>query len=154
MARLERAAGRDAREAKFGYHSGDGSLLPSGHDAWTAGEEPAVYDEFQGMLDDAKAREPGLRCTNASKTHERPAQGDGATVPVCCQSPLAELDLPEKLELQIDLEFDEAAGGEEIERKGKLKTSEHASKQRSASRSGRRSLPGTSSSIASGGSRR
>jgi hypothetical protein len=34
---------------------GDVSLLPSGHDAWTVGEEPAVVVDFQGMLDYAKA---------------------------------------------------------------------------------------------------
>ena len=34
---------------------GDVSLLPSGHDAWTIGNEPAVVVDFQGMLDYAKA---------------------------------------------------------------------------------------------------
>jgi hypothetical protein len=33
---------------------GDVSLLPSGHDAWTVGNEPAVVVDFQGMLDYAK----------------------------------------------------------------------------------------------------
>lgn len=35
---------------------GDVSLLPSGHDAWTVGDEPAVVVDFQGMLDYAKPR--------------------------------------------------------------------------------------------------
>lgn len=30
---------------------GDVSLLPSGHDAWVVGDEPAVVVDFQGMLD-------------------------------------------------------------------------------------------------------
>ncbi len=36
---------------------GDISLLPSGHDAWTVGDEPAVVVDFQGMADYAKAKE-------------------------------------------------------------------------------------------------
>jgi len=35
---------------------GDVSLLPSGHDAWVVGNEPAVVVDFQGMLDYAKSR--------------------------------------------------------------------------------------------------
>jgi hypothetical protein len=35
---------------------GDVSLLPSGHDAWTVGDEPAIVVDFQGMLDYAMAR--------------------------------------------------------------------------------------------------
>jgi len=34
---------------------GDVSLLPSGHDAWVVGSEPAVVVDFQGMLDYARA---------------------------------------------------------------------------------------------------
>jgi len=34
---------------------GDVSLLPSGHDAWTVGDQPAVVVDFQGMLDYAKS---------------------------------------------------------------------------------------------------
>ena len=34
---------------------GDVSLLPSGHDAWVIGNEPAVVVDFQGMIDYAKA---------------------------------------------------------------------------------------------------
>ena len=34
---------------------GDVSLLPSGHDAWTVGNEPAVVVDFQGMLDYARS---------------------------------------------------------------------------------------------------
>jgi hypothetical protein len=30
------------------------SLLPSGHDAWVVGNEPAVVIDFQGMVDYAK----------------------------------------------------------------------------------------------------
>ena len=33
---------------------GDVSLLPSGHDAWTVGNEPAIVVDFQGMIDFAK----------------------------------------------------------------------------------------------------
>jgi len=33
---------------------GDVSLLPSGHDAWVVGNEPAVIVDFQGMIDFAK----------------------------------------------------------------------------------------------------
>lgn len=35
---------------------GDISLLPSGHDAWVVGNEPAVVIDFQGMLDYAKSK--------------------------------------------------------------------------------------------------
>lgn len=41
---------------EFDCRPGDVSLLPSGHDAWTVGAEPAVVVDFQGMLDYAKAR--------------------------------------------------------------------------------------------------
>ncbi len=34
--------------------AGDVSLLPSGHDAWVVGNEPAVVVDFQGMLDYAR----------------------------------------------------------------------------------------------------
>ena len=37
-------------------HPGDVSLLPSGHDAWVVGEEPAVVVDFQGMIDYAKSK--------------------------------------------------------------------------------------------------
>jgi hypothetical protein len=37
-------------------HPGDVSLLPSGHDAWVVGEEPAVVVDFQGMIDYAKLK--------------------------------------------------------------------------------------------------
>ena len=35
--------------------AGDVALLPSGHDAWVVGNEPAVVVDFQGMVDYAKA---------------------------------------------------------------------------------------------------
>ena len=35
---------------------GDVSLLPSGHDAWVVGNEPAVVVDFQGMIDYAKSQ--------------------------------------------------------------------------------------------------
>lgn len=41
--------------AEFDCKPGDVSLLPSGHDAWVVGEEPAVVIDFQGMVDYAKA---------------------------------------------------------------------------------------------------
>lgn len=37
--------------AEFDCRPGDVSLLPSGHDAWTVGNEPAVVVDFQGMVD-------------------------------------------------------------------------------------------------------
>jgi uncharacterized protein YjlB len=37
-------------------HPGDVSLLPSGHDAWVVGNEPAVVVDFQGMVDYAGAQ--------------------------------------------------------------------------------------------------
>ena len=37
-------------------HPGDVSLLPSGHDAWVIGNEPAVVVDFQGMIDYAKSK--------------------------------------------------------------------------------------------------
>jgi hypothetical protein len=39
---------------EFDCKPGDVSLLPSGHDAWVIGDEPAVVVDFQGMLDYAK----------------------------------------------------------------------------------------------------
>jgi mannose-6-phosphate isomerase-like protein (cupin superfamily) len=36
--------------------AGDVSLLPSGHDAWVVGNEPAVVVDFQGMIDYAKGK--------------------------------------------------------------------------------------------------
>jgi hypothetical protein len=39
---------------EFDCWPGDVSLLPSGHDAWTVGDEPAVVIDFQGMIDYAK----------------------------------------------------------------------------------------------------
>jgi hypothetical protein len=41
--------------AEFDCKPGDVSLLPSGHDAWVIGDEPAVVVDFQGMLDYAAA---------------------------------------------------------------------------------------------------
>jgi hypothetical protein len=42
--------------SEFDCGPGDVSLLPSGHDAWTVGDEPAVVVDFQGMLDYARSR--------------------------------------------------------------------------------------------------
>lgn len=42
--------------SEFDCRAGDVSLLPMGHDAWVAGDEPAVVVDFQGMLDYARAR--------------------------------------------------------------------------------------------------
>jgi hypothetical protein len=36
---------------EFDCKPGDVSLLPSGHDAWTVGDKPAVVVDFQGMVD-------------------------------------------------------------------------------------------------------
>ncbi len=41
---------------QFECRPGDVSLLPSGHDAWVVGKEPAVVIDFQGMLDYARSR--------------------------------------------------------------------------------------------------
>lgn len=41
---------------EFECHPGDVSLLPSGHDAWVVGDEPAVVVDFQGMVDYARTR--------------------------------------------------------------------------------------------------
>jgi hypothetical protein len=41
---------------EFDCRPGDVSLLPSGHDAWVVGDEPAVVVDFQGMIDYAKSR--------------------------------------------------------------------------------------------------
>ena len=40
---------------EYECRAGDVSLLPSGHDAWTVGNEPAVVVDFQGMIDYAKS---------------------------------------------------------------------------------------------------
>ena len=40
--------------SEFDCKPGDVSLLPSGHDAWTVGNEAAVVVDFQGMVDYAK----------------------------------------------------------------------------------------------------
>lgn len=34
---------------------GDVSLIPSGHDAWVLGDEPAIFVDFQGIVDHAKS---------------------------------------------------------------------------------------------------
>ncbi len=39
---------------EFDLKPGDVSMLPSGHDAWTVGNEPAVVIDFQGMVDYAR----------------------------------------------------------------------------------------------------
>ena len=41
---------------EFDCKPGDVSLLPSGHDAWTVGDEPAVVVDFQGMIDYATSK--------------------------------------------------------------------------------------------------
>ena len=42
--------------SEFDCKPGDVSLLPSGHDAWTVGNEAAVVVDFQGMIDYASAK--------------------------------------------------------------------------------------------------
>lgn len=39
---------------EFEAKPGDVSFIPSGHDAWVVGNEPAVIVDFQGMIDYAK----------------------------------------------------------------------------------------------------
>ena len=41
---------------EFDCKPGEVSLLPSGHDAWVVGNEPAVVVDFQGMIDYARSR--------------------------------------------------------------------------------------------------
>src|SRR5262245_35835206 len=41
---------------EFDCRAGDVSLLPSGHDAWVVGNEPAVVVDFQGMIDYARGK--------------------------------------------------------------------------------------------------
>jgi len=41
--------------SEFECRPGDVSLLPSGHDAWVVGKEPAVVVDFQGMVDYARS---------------------------------------------------------------------------------------------------
>src|SRR6202008_4578756 len=43
--------------SEFDCRPGDVSLLPSGHDAWVVGDEPAVVVDFQGMIDYARGRQ-------------------------------------------------------------------------------------------------
>jgi len=45
--------------AEFDCKPGDVSLLPSGHAAWTVGNEPAIVVDFQGMIDYAKGKAAG-----------------------------------------------------------------------------------------------
>ncbi len=40
---------------EYDLKPGDVSLLPSGHDAWTVGDEAAIVVDFQGMVDYAAA---------------------------------------------------------------------------------------------------
>ena len=40
--------------SEFDCRAGEVSLLPSGHDAWVVGDEPAVVVDFQGMVDYAR----------------------------------------------------------------------------------------------------
>ena len=42
--------------SEFEAGPGDVTSLPSGHDAWVVGDEPAVLVDFQGMVDYAKHR--------------------------------------------------------------------------------------------------
>ena len=41
---------------EFDLKPGDVSMLPSGHDAWVVGDEPAVIVDFQGMEDYARKK--------------------------------------------------------------------------------------------------
>jgi hypothetical protein len=43
--------------SEFDCRPGEVSLLPSGHDAWVVGNEPAVVVDFQGMIDYAKSHD-------------------------------------------------------------------------------------------------
>lgn len=42
--------------SEFDCGPGDVSSLPSGHDAWVVGDEPAIVVDFQGMVDYAKRK--------------------------------------------------------------------------------------------------
>ena len=37
--------------------AGDFVSIPPGHDGWVVGNEPAVFLDFQGMIDCAKAKQ-------------------------------------------------------------------------------------------------
>ena len=41
---------------EFEAQPGDVYLIPPGHDAWTVGNEPAVFVDFQGMADFARSK--------------------------------------------------------------------------------------------------
>ncbi|SEG26704.1 Protein of unknown function [Actinacidiphila yanglinensis] len=47
-----RIAMDDGEEAEFG--PGDFAVIPPGHDAWTVGDEPCVFIDWQGFADYAK----------------------------------------------------------------------------------------------------
>jgi quercetin dioxygenase-like cupin family protein len=42
----------DGQEAEFG--PGDFAVIPPGHDAWTVGDEPSVFIDWQGFANYAK----------------------------------------------------------------------------------------------------
>lgn len=42
----------DGTEAEYG--PGDVAVIPPGHDAWTVGDEPCLFIDWQGMADYAK----------------------------------------------------------------------------------------------------
>jgi hypothetical protein len=71
----------DGRE--FDCGPGDVSLLPSGHDAWVVGNEPAVVVDFQGMLDYAKSpskKRPARALPHDRRAADRAASGRPLTL--------------------------------------------------------------------------
>jgi hypothetical protein len=56
---------------EFDCQPGDVSLLPSGHDAWTAGNEPAVVIYFQGMIMQNTCKASHGAVTNITEMNER-----------------------------------------------------------------------------------
>ena len=45
--------------SEFDCNPGDVSMLPSGHDAWVVGGEPAIVVDFQGMADYLQKKRQG-----------------------------------------------------------------------------------------------
>ena len=50
---------------EFDSKAGDVTSLPSGHDAWVVGNEPAVIVDFQGMTNYAKSPAPSQQTARA-----------------------------------------------------------------------------------------
>src|SRR4030095_14702579 len=76
--------------SEFDCRPGDVSLLPSGHDAWVVGDEPAVVVDFQGMLGYAKSLERGPVKKDQERNDESLRNCRAATSSRCPWPPLTE----------------------------------------------------------------